>query len=171
LRLKSPHDDLRNGQEAGVMKKTIIAIVVWGLALGRAVPLVQAKDKPVAVFLNLGTEINMLPEYWSLGFQVDLHPMKFLMVSPEFNLWFGKSHVPGCYLVPAILLNLKLGRFFAGAGPAALRNTASGYADSTAWGIRPKFNIGYKTRHFKLLVGAIPRNGYVSGLITAGVGF
>ncbi len=153
------------------MKITMIAIVVWGLALGGAVPLAQGKDKPVAVFLNLGTEINMVPEYWSFGFQVDLHPTKLLMLSPEFNVWFGKSQVPGCYLVPAILLNLKLGRFFAGAGLAALSNTASGYAYSTAWEIRPKFNVGYKTRHFKILAGAIPRNGYVSGLITVGVGF
>ncbi|HYA48489.1 MAG TPA: hypothetical protein VEG35_02215 [Burkholderiales bacterium] len=142
--------------------------VAWGLILGGAGPLVQAKGKPVDVFFNLGTEINMTPQYWSAGFQVDFHLAKLLMVSPEFNVWFGRGE---SILVPAILLNFKLGRFFAGAGLAVIKDISSGMAWEIGPEVRPKFDLGYRTRHFQLLVGAIPRNGYVSGLATVGVGF
>lgn len=148
------------------MRKPLVASVLWALVLGAAVPSILAKDKTAYVFVNLGTEINMVPQYWSLGIQADLQPMKLVMVSPEVNAWFGMESSGGAYLVPAILFNVKLGVFFAGAGPAALLH-GSDYSPE----VRPKFNIGYRTRHFKLLVGAIPRNGYVSGLVTAGVGF
>jgi hypothetical protein len=148
------------------MRRIITAIAVWGMVLAGGAPQTHAKDRPVNIFLNFGTEINMMPQYWSAGLQVDLHPGKLLMVSPEFNIWFGKG-LTGCFLVPAVLLNLKVGRFFAGVGPAIIGYQPGG----GAWEFRPKFDLGYKTRHFKLLAGAIPRNGYVSGLATVGFGF
>ena len=53
------------------MKITIIATVVWGLVVGGAAPLAEAKDKPVTVFFNAGLMLNgfIIPEELTFGFK------------------------------------------------------------------------------------------------------
>ncbi|MGD1010245.1 MAG: hypothetical protein ABR951_08865 [Candidatus Aminicenantales bacterium] len=153
------------------MKKTIIATVIWGLVLGGAVPLLQAKENPVSIFLNLGGVWNVwiTPQYLTLGLQVDVRFGKLLMLSPELNVWFENFHSGGYHLVPGAVLNLRLGRFFLGGGLAAER-IGGGWSGGSS-GIHPKFNIGYRTRHFKLIAAAVPESGFFYGVMTAGLGF
>jgi hypothetical protein len=154
------------------VKKTIIAIVVWELILGGVVPLLQAKEKPISVYFNLGGVWNVwiFPQYMTLGLQVDVHLGKLLMLSPEFNVWSEGFRFDSIYLAPGAVLNFTFGRFFAGGGFTAMRYDSKWVIDKR-WETRFKFNIGYRTRHFKLIAAAVPASGYFYGVITAGLGF
>lgn len=154
------------------MKKTIVATIIGGLILAGAVPFLHARENPVSVFLNLGGVWNVwiTPQYLTLGVQVDVRFANFLMLSPELNVWFEDFHSGGHHLVPGAVLNLRLGRLFLGGGFASVQTGSTGWIGSPS-GILPKFNIGYRTRHFQLVAAAVLGSGFVYGVMTAGLGF
>jgi hypothetical protein len=161
------------------MKITIIATVLWGLVVGGAAPLADAKDRPVTVFLNAGLMLNgfIVPEELTFGLQADVHLGKLLMVCPEFNVWTNHFHFHTLTYVPGATLNIKFGRFFAGVGGVAMKGGGYGgfgFGGVSTWVVRYKLNIGYRTQHFKLALAGIPfypiEDG-VAGVLTVGYGF
>jgi hypothetical protein len=158
------------------MKKTIIAMVIGGLILGGAVPLLQAKEKPVTIFANFGLMLNgfIIPNEVTLGLQLDYRLNKLLMFSPEFNVWTAHYHFSDLTLAPGTLLNVRFGHFFFGGGVVFMRGGGYGGFGSNGtprWVTRPKVNLGLTNRHFKLALGAIPIEDGIAGVLSAGIGF
>jgi hypothetical protein len=163
------------------MRRMGILAIVGGLILGGAVLSAEAKDKPVIVFTNFGLMLNgfIIPNDLVLGVQVDVRLGKLLMVSPEFAVWSNHYHFTSVTLAPAVLLNLTLGRIFLGGGFTAMKG--GGYGGGTyyvgdwqwheKWATRPKFNLGYRARHFKLTLSGTPIEDGIAGVLSAGIGF
>jgi hypothetical protein len=153
-----------------------ILAVVGGVILGGAVASLDAKEKPVNVFANFGLVLNgfIIPNDLTFGVHVDVHLGKLFMISPEFDVWSNHYHFTSMTLAPAALLNLKLGRIFLGGGVTAMKGGGYGgigYGGVSRWAVRPKFNLGFRARHFKVTMGAVPVDDGIAGALTAGVGF
>jgi hypothetical protein len=163
------------------MRKMGILAIVGGLILGGAVPSSEAREKPINVFGNFGLMLNgfIIPNDLVLGAQVDVHLGKLLMVSPEFAVWSNHYRFATVTLAPALLVNLKLGRIFVGGGFTAMKGGGYGgngyYAGDwqwhEKWATRPKFNLGYRARHFKLTLSGTPIDDGIAGVLSAGIGF
>jgi len=155
------------------MKKMIIAAVLAGSLLGGLSPLAAAEKKPVRVYANLGIMLNgfILPEAMAAGLQVDVRLLKPLVLSPEFFVWSHRFQFDDWTLAPALLLNLRLGRFFLGGGVTAMSGGGYGGYGVHRWAVRPKFNLGLAGRRFKMALGAVPIDDGIAGVLTVGLGF
>jgi hypothetical protein len=100
------------------------------------------------------------------------------MLSPEFSVWSNHWHFSDLTIAAGAVLNLKFGGFFLGGGFVAMTGGGYGgihyYKDGqwhTRAAIRPKFNLGYRARHFKLMMSGTPIDDGIAGVLSAGIGF
>lgn len=84
----------------------------------------------------------------------------------------------GLTIAAGAVLNLKFGGFFLGGGFAAMNGGGYGgthYYEDGQWhertAFRPKFNIGYRARHLKLMMSGTPIDDGIAGVLSAGLGF
>jgi len=130
------------------MKKVILGCVLMGLLIGGAFSNAQAQEKKLAFSLNLGVQTNLYSEssfdnaWFTLDARVGLPIGAFLEISPEVMAAVDDSlDFDAVWLYPGLMLNLKLGRFFVGAGAVLPVIFYEGESDSG--NLAPKVNIGY----------------------------
>lgn len=157
------------------MRKITIAFLVGGLLFIATGTAAQAKERPIMIFANFGLMLNgfILPNEFTLGAQADVSLAKFIMVSPELNVWSNHFEFTSLTWAPGAILNINLGGFFFGGGFSAMYGGGyGGYGSGgSKWALRPKFNIGAKYGHFKLAISGVPIDDGVAGVLSAGYGF
>ena len=131
------------------MKKVVSCLVVMGLFVGGALSDVQAQEKRMVFSLNLGVKTDLSNEgsfenaWFTLDARFGIPVGQTLEISPEVmaavedNLEFDIV-----YLYPGVMLNLKLGNFFVGAGAVLPLFFYDGETDAHT--PAPKVNVGYR---------------------------
>lgn len=130
------------------MKKVILGLVLTGLLIGGAFSIGQAQEKKLAFSLNLGAQTNLYREssfdnaWFTLDARVGLPISASLEISPEVMAAVDDSFdFDALWLYPGLMLNLKLGDFFVGAGAVLPVIFYEGGSDSG--NLAPKVNFGY----------------------------
>jgi len=129
------------------MKKVILGFVLMGLLIGGAFSNALAQEKKLSFSLNLGVQTNLYSEssfdnaWFTLDARVGLPIGASLEISPEVMAAVDDSlDFDVIWLYPGLMLNLRLGRFFVGAGAVLPVIFFEGESDSG--NLAPKVNIG-----------------------------
>jgi hypothetical protein len=134
------------------MNKIILSFVLMGLLIGGTFSNATAQEKKLAFSLNLGAQTNLYREtsfdnaWFTLGARVGLPIGASLEISPEVMAAVDDGLTfDAAWLYPGLMLNLKLGGFFVGAGAVLPVIFYEGESDSG--NLAPKVNIGYSAGH------------------------
>jgi len=130
------------------MKKVILGFVLTGLLIGGAFYNALAQEKKLSFSLSLGAQTNLYSEssfdnaWFTLDARIGLPVGAFLEISPEVMAAVDDSlDFDVIWLYPGLMLNLRLGKFFVGAGAVLPVIFFEGESDSG--NLAPKVNIGY----------------------------
>jgi hypothetical protein len=143
------------------MKKIILVLGMMGFLLGVGFGSAQGQEKKLAFSLNLGIQRGIFTEYpdnplFTVDARLYISIAKFVEISPEFMA------VVEDWLYPGVMLNFKLGSFFAGVGAVLpIYYGKFGHGSNSA---SPKANIGYTGGHLTLTVYALTLNHESVGL-------
>lgn len=147
------------------MKKAIIFIAIIAISLIMAGQDLNAQYYGTDSFLTVGTitddSFSFSPFYWTAGLALDIHFGELFMLSPEgfiqvHNLEFGTF-----YIVPSVLLNLKLSSLFAGGGITKSWEIGSDTPGTFSSDIQLKVNAGFRGTFTKLAVYIITPFDYL----------
>lgn len=133
--------------------KTIIVIIAAGVLIALASPVpaeaqFRRDDKPIGFYVNLGyMNLNSYPKWVTLGPELELRLGRTLSINPELSFWFRDFFGDTVHIVPGGTVNLRLRRFFIGAG--AIRRI-SDWAEEAGGSLVPKFQAGYAAGPAKL---------------------
>ena len=137
------------------MKKVILAFGVMGFLVGGGVGSAQGQEKKLAFSLNLGVQTNLYSDssfdnaWLTLDARLGIPIGKHVEISPEIMAAVDDSlNFEAVWLYPGMILNFKLGNFFAGAGAVLPIIFYEGESDSG--NLAPKVNIGYTAGHLTL---------------------
>jgi len=137
------------------MKKVILSLVVMGLFVGGAFSSAQGQETKVAISLNLGVQTNLYSDssfdnaWFTLDARFGIAVGQSFEISPEVMAMVDDSlDFDAIWLYPGVMLNFKLGDFFAGAGAVLPVVFYDGESDSAS--LAPKVNLGYRAGHLIL---------------------
>jgi predicted membrane protein len=137
------------------MKKVILSFVLMGPLIGGTFSNARAQEKKLSFSLNLGVQTLLYREssfdnaWFTLDARVGLALGKFLEISPEVMFTTDDSlEFDVTWFYPGLLLNLRLGDFFVGAG--AVLPIVFYERGSESGNLAPKVNIGYSAGPFAL---------------------
>ena len=137
------------------MKKVILGFLVIGILVGGAFSSAQGQERKPAFSLNLGVQTNLWREtafdnaWFTLDVRVGIPVGTFIAFSPEVMAVVDDSFdLAAVWLYPGVMLNVKLGKFFVGAGAVLPIVLYEGGSDSGK--VAPKVNIGFSEGDFTL---------------------
>ena len=137
------------------MKKVALSLMVMGLFVGGAFSSALAQERKVSFSLNLGVQTNFFGEnafedaWFTLDTRLGIDVGQSLELSPEvMAAVYADLDFNPVFLYPGVILNLKLGKFFVGAGAVLPLVFESGDVD--AYIPSPKLNFGYRTGNLML---------------------
>ena len=87
---------------------------------------------------------------WYFGANIDFSFNNLIMLSPEINVITNKFNFEAFFIEPAVLLNVKLGTFFAGGGLTKLFLISGDYTGSSDFAL--KLNAGFRSSHLRFRV-------------------
>ena len=87
---------------------------------------------------------------WYFGANIDFSFNKLIMLSPEINAITYKFNFEAFFIEPAVLLNIKLGTFFAGGGLTKMLLISGSYQGSSDFAL--KLNAGFRSNHMRFRV-------------------
>lgn len=137
------------------MKKIILVLSLAGFLIGGSFSGAQAQETKATFSLNLGVQTNLFSEssfdnaWFTLDARAGIGIGRTLEISPEIMAAVDDGlDFDAVWLYPGLMLNLRFGNFFIGAGAALPVIVAQGESDSA--NLSPKFNLGYRAGHFNL---------------------
>jgi hypothetical protein len=142
-------------------KKAVFLLIAGGMFIALASPVpaeaqFRRDDKPIGLYLNLGyMNLNTYPRWVTLGPELELRLGRTLSVNPELSFWFRDFFGDTVHIVPGGTVNLRLRRFFVGAG--AVRRI-SDWAEEAGGSLVPKLQAGYAAGPVKLAVALLLLN-------------
>lgn len=157
-------------------RQAIVVMLAAGalLAAGSAAPALAQyyeEARPLTLFVDLGY-INLAdyPRWIAVGPELEVRLGRFLTVNPELGLWLRTTYGDTAKIVPGATANVRLGRFFFGAG--AVRRVADWGEDASGW-LLPKFQAGFFTGPAKVSLSMLYLNRTDSFVLclSLGVGF
>jgi len=143
------------------VKKVILAFGVMGFLVAGGSSIAQGQEQKLAFSLNLGIQKEIYVEYpenalLTVDARLCISIAKFVEISPEFMAVLEDWFYPG------VMLNFKLGGFFAGVG--AVLPIYYGVGGHGSNSLSPKVNMGYAARYLTLTVYALTQNHESLGL-------
>ena len=135
----------------------------------------RAEGQRIGFFANLGvmTKEGLSPYWLTLGPELMIPLGTRWSLNPEVTLWGGNFRFNSFFVVPGVVVNLRIGRFTLGVG-AVRRFWVSRFSngDSTEK-IAPKIQVGYRSRNSRITLIVIPLSSrnYVSVGVALGMGF
>ena len=136
------------------MKKIGILLITFCLIFAASSWNIKAKDNRMDLFVNGGimTEFEFVNFACMIGFNLDIHVGDLLMLSSEGYVGVNKFDFGNILILPSVLLNLKFGSFFTGAGIAKWFDVSGDITDFLL-----KINAGFKKKHIKLTAFIVKR--------------
>jgi hypothetical protein len=128
------------------MRKTCSSLLIFGLLLGGVVKQTQAQDKKLEFNLNVGVLKGVYSTIFTIGSGLDYQLGKYLMISPEIQLWRAPDVL---VLFPGTVVNLEFKNFFVGGG-AVIGFRISGDENLEMDRVSAKINTGIKFNRIKL---------------------
>jgi hypothetical protein len=132
------------------MKKIVLSLAVLSLFVGGAFSSAQGQGTRSTFSLNLGVQTNLFSHssfdnaWFTLDARVGIAVGRSLEISPEVMAMVDDSlDFDAVWLYPGVMLNVKLGEFFVGAGVVLPVVFYDGESDSG--NPEPKVNVGYRT--------------------------
>jgi hypothetical protein len=126
---------------------TLAAAVLMSAAAIPAAAQPRLDARPVRLVINLGY-VNILsqPKWVNFGPELEVRLGRLFSLNPDVSIWFGQSFERKVQVVPGAMLNLRLGRFFVGAG--AVRRIPDWpenptFAEVDRGWLLPKAQVGY----------------------------
>ena len=145
------------------MKKVILVLSVVCFLIGGGFSGAQAQEAKSAFSLNLGVQTNLSSNssfdiaWFTLDLRAGIGVGRTLEISPEIMAAVDDSlDFDVVWLYPGLLLNLKVGSFFIGAGAVLPVLVYEG--ESSSGRVSPKVNFGYRAGHLNLTVYLIAWN-------------
>ena len=135
------------------MKKLLISFLTLLLFSGFFSASLNADSTKVFANFGIVTDDSFSFDYylWAVGANFDFSINDLFMISPEVNVMTYKFEFSTFLLEPAVLANVKLGTFFAGAGLTKLFVISGGEAgDLTDFAL--KLNAGFRSENLKFRV-------------------
>ena len=139
------------------MKKVVSCLVVMGLFVGGAFSSAQAQEIESAISLNLGAYGSLsggrlFNDVWlTLDARYGIAVSKSIEISPEIMVMAEDSlEFDGVCFYPGLMINLKQGNFFIGAGAALPVYVFDG--KFTVDTVAPRVNLGYRAGQIILTV-------------------
>lgn len=127
---------------------TIIVIMIFSFSP------TQLKCESMKIFGNFGIMTDdsfTFSDYlWYFGANIDFSFNNLIMLSPEINAITYKFNFEAFFIEPAVLLNVKLGTFFAGGGLTKLFLISGDYTGSSDFAL--KLNAGFRSSHLRFRV-------------------
>lgn len=146
------------------MKKVVSSLLVVGFFAGGAFSSDQAQGKNLSFSFNLGVQTNFFGEdawehvWFTLDARFGIAIGQSLELSPEvMTAVYSSMDFDTVFLYPGVILNLKLGEFFVGAG--AVLPLVFEYGNVGVYIPSPKLNFGYRagnlilTAYFFTVIG------------------
>lgn len=137
------------------MKKAIVVLGVMCFLIGGASSPAQGQEAKAAFSLNLGVQTNLNRHssfdnaVFTLDLRVGVSAGRVLEISPEIMAAVDDSlDFDAVGLYPGLLLNLRFGGFFIGAGAILPIVVYDGGSDSGR--VSPKINLGYRAGRLNL---------------------
>ncbi|MGD2073074.1 MAG: hypothetical protein PVG65_06260 [Candidatus Thorarchaeota archaeon] len=137
------------------MKKTVSILMVLGLFVGGSLSSAQAQGTKTAFSLNLGVQTNFFGEdsfehaWFTLDARFGIDVNQSLEISPEIMAAVDDSlEFDAVGLYPGVMLNLKKGDFFVGAG--AVLPIIFDVVETQIYPPAPKVNFGYRAKYLIL---------------------
>ena len=135
----------------------------------------RAEGQRIGFFANLGvmTKEGLSPYWLTLGPELMIPLGTRWSFNPEVTLWGGNFRFNSFFVVPGVLVNLRIGRFTLGVG-AVRRFWVSRFSNGdSSEKIAPKIQVGYRSRNSRIALIAIPLSAlnYVSVGLALGMGF
>jgi hypothetical protein len=150
---------------------SIIAAGIFLLAAsarpGQAQP--GPDNRPIKLSINLGY-INLFdnPKWLTLGPELELRLHRLVTINPEVSVWLSQTFRGKAKVVPGATVNLRLKRFFVGAG--AVRRI-SDWAENAGGTLVPKIQAGYLSGPARLTLSALYLNKTKDVVIGLTMGF
>ena len=116
------------------------------------------------------------PFFWTAGLGFDIHLGELFMISPEGYIQVHNFEFGSFYLVPSVMLNVKLSSFFVGGGITKMWLLGSDIEGSISSDFLLKINAGFNGANIRLAAfvimefDAILKKGMTVGA-TLGFGF
>lgn len=157
------------------MKRVFSFVLVTGILSAWAPQPARAEGQRIGAFANLGvmTKERISPYWLTLGAELLLPLGTRWSINPEVTLWGSNFRFDSYYVVPGVVVNLRIGRFTLGVG-AIKRFWFSRFSNSdSSEKIAPKIQVGYRSRNSRITLIAIPlsSHNYVSLGVAFGMGF
>jgi hypothetical protein len=111
-----------------------------------------AQDRAVGLIVNTGVmSRGLYPSWLTVGCGVDVHLNRHLMLRSEIEWWNTEIDLKSYYLVPSATLNVKVKRFFIGAG-VLKRRWVSIWGNEGWDDLEPKLNFGIRGKRIRLTI-------------------
>lgn len=160
-------------------KRTILLSMAAGLVLATASALpAGAQDygyseepRTLTFYVDLGyVNLADYPKWVAVGPELEVRLGRLFTLNPEVGLWLRSTYGDTAKIVPGATLNLRLRRFFVGAG--AVRRVFDWSEDASGW-LLPKFQAGFFTGPAKvaLVLFYLNQTDTVVLSLNLGVGF
>jgi hypothetical protein len=126
--------------------------------------------------LSLGTvtddNFTFDPFFWTAGLSFDIHFGDLIMVSPEGYIQVNNFNWDRFYVVPSVLVNLKLSSLFVGAGVTKAWIIGSEVPGSPSTNLDLKLNAGVRGAFSKLTAFIItPFDNFLKSPMIVGASF
>jgi hypothetical protein len=160
------------------VKKTALILLSFLAVFALSNSELSAQYYGTDLHLTLGTvtddSFTFNPFYWTAGLSFDIHFGDLLMVSPEGYIQVNNFNWDRFYVVPSVLVNLKLSSLFVGAGVTKAWILGSGIPGSPSTNLDLKLNAGFRGAFSKLTAFIItPFDNFLKSpmIVGASIGF
>jgi hypothetical protein len=155
-------------------RKRTVSIIAAGIvllaALARPSQAQPGPDtRPIKLVIDLGY-INLFdnPKWLALGPELELRLHRLVTINPEVSIWLSQTFRGKAKVVPGATVNLRLKRFFVGAG--AVRRI-SDWTEKAGGSLVPKIQAGYLSGPARLTLSALYLNQTKDVVIGLTMGF
>jgi len=157
------------------MKHAFSLVLITGILVVCVPRSGRAEGQRIGFFANLGvmTKERLSPYWLTLGPELMIPLGTRWSFNPEVTLWGGNFRFNSFFVVPGVVVNLRIGRFTLGVG-AVRRFWVSRFSNGdSSEKIAPKIQVGYRSRNSRIALIAIPLSAlnYVSVGLALGMGF
>jgi hypothetical protein len=162
---------------ADMTRKTIAFIISAALLLASvSAPPAQAQyreggpaTRPISLVIDIGyVNLFTYPKWITLGPELELRLGRLVTINPEVSVWLSQTFRGKAKVVPGATVNLRLKRFFVGAG--AVRRI-SDWAENAGGTLVPKIQAGYLSGPARLTLSALYLNKTKDVVIGLTMGF
>ena len=163
-------------------KRTIVLMLAAAAALMTVAAIPAAAQyrpdaRPVLLYVNVGyVNLFSYPKWFNLGPELEVRLGRFFSINPEVSIWIGQSFGRKVKVVPGATANVRLGRFFVGAG--AIHRISDwpeneSFAQINRGWLMPKAQVGYFAGPARLTLSILFAGGAndIAAGLTIGMGF